>query len=620
MRRSGGVSGVSGEISVDRPIVPASRIGSTVLGSFRLKSIIGRGTFATAYLAEQLGTEREAVVKITHPELVASRSWPSVRSRFENELRALTRVRHPNVVTMFLAGETGDGLPAIAMEHVEGNAMADLLECTAGPLPLGTLDPCFHQLGSALHALHGAGIVHRDVTPSNVIVGRDSTGRPQATLLDLGMAQPRDRDTGAQLAVGTPRYIAPEQLLGKATPASDMYALGAILWWALTGKEIGEEVMRLAHDRRWGDTFQMTPDPRVDRSDLPERLAAFVGRMLSPSEHARPCAEEFVGEWPDLIAEVRGLEAVPVAASDPSARTRPMRVAPLRSPTREPPPPPPRRRSDMAVRMVSQMYTDMSEQLEPSRAPAPSQEEHARRVYAAIVDDNRVTRRFVEGYLRRHGCEVTTVEHVDDLDGLDRPPDIIFVSGHLGSDPCTAVFEIKARRPGAAVVLTAQQRIGEHWRTCGARELVIVPTNLARLGALVEEVRAAPEKDSPPKPAMADHFDIVRRLAEEDPRLMRETIEEFIGQFPEWLAQLSSGLELNNAAVCVGACREIEAAVVMVGARSLGHQAKTIRSFVDVGDLEAASGFIDDMEANYGRVFQKLMQLRREIDGTAFGR
>lgn len=277
-----------------------SRIGTTVLGSFYLLRELGRGSYATAYLAQQVGTERHAVVKIPHPHLLESDSNQRIRSRFAAELRASTRVHHPNIATVYTAGDTEDGVPAIAMEHVPGRMLRALLE-TEAPLPPSSIGILGCQIASALGALHAAGIVHRDVTPRNILASADAEGRERYVLLDFGIAELGDLPGQPLGAVGTPRYMPREQVYGRAGPQSDMFALGAILWWALTGKEYLTDIdsMQSVLQRQIEQTA--APDPRDIQPSLPDPIAHMVSRLLHPDPRIRPAARVFAGEWPALV-------------------------------------------------------------------------------------------------------------------------------------------------------------------------------------------------------------------------------------------------------------------------------------------------------------------------------
>ena len=638
-RGSGNTSSgkVAGEIHVEAAATPADRLGTTVLRSFRLIEIIGAGSFATAFLAEQLGTDRKAVVKVTHAHLVAGPTANVVKRRFEDELRALTRVRHPNLVTVYLAGETDDGLPALAMEHVEGNTIGEMLEVVAGPMSAEMLRPVFLQIGSAIRTLHSAGIVHRDIAPSNIIISIDSGGTPEATLLDLGVAQLQDTARAIPGAVGTPRYVAPEQMQGHAMPASDLYALGAILWWALTGEEL--------------EPGTSGTDPRRLRSELPKSVAELMVRMLSPEPSERPSAEEFVATWPDLVDDIvrartpRPVHLVPGPMPDPVIKRRTVPPPPTVGPSRRPlgkPFPPGAPISELPPMPSPSSYEhagtgdgfdletidSLISKSPTGELPQIDDEELAPEPPAAptgplpviLVDDNAFTQRFVDSYLKHRDVEVVTSadDRVDDAE-LQRAGAVI-VSGHLGDPgPRATIDKIRQRRADINVIVTVRSDIGEQWRTWGVRELVSVTGNLGRLGELLDDIRVELTPAPPPEPPPpAVDSSAVLSLAKHDSRLMLDTIELFIGQFPEWHAALEASVSTGDTNAARSACKQIEDAVGILGAKSLGHQAHVVRTLVDEGEISMVGGFVERMEAEYASVFRELMDVRTQIQQQGF--
>lgn len=280
-----------------------SHAGATVLGSFHLLREIGCGSFAVAYLARQLGTERHAVVKIPHRHLMEETDrGERIRSRFAAELRASTRVSHHNIAVVYTAGDIEDGLPAIAMEYVPGRMLARELasEAPLSPEEAGRLG-C--QIASALGAVHSAGIIHRDVSPRNIIAGTDSDRNARYVLLDFGIAKLDGLGNRTLGAVGTPRYMAPEQMHGRAVPRSDMFALGAVLWWALTGKEHLAGIDGVGGLLAWHLDRPEAPDPRQVRPSIPAPVARLMSRLLHPDPEQRPSARAFAAAWARLMRD-----------------------------------------------------------------------------------------------------------------------------------------------------------------------------------------------------------------------------------------------------------------------------------------------------------------------------
>jgi serine/threonine-protein kinase len=207
---------------MDLPAVP----GYEVLG------VLGRGGMGVVYKARQLNLDRFVALKVL---LAGPHADPLLRARFRVEAEMSARLAHPNIVTVFDVGEAG-GLPYLALEYVEGTALARELAGTPRPGPDAA--GVVRTLARALHHAHQQGVLHRDLKPANVLVARDGTLK----VADFGLARrveggERLSQTGAIL--GTPPYMAPEQASGVArqvTAAVDVYALGAILYELLTGR------------------------------------------------------------------------------------------------------------------------------------------------------------------------------------------------------------------------------------------------------------------------------------------------------------------------------------------------------------------------------------------------
>ena len=249
--------------------------------------------------------------------------------------------------------------------------------------------------------------------------------------------------------------------------------------------------------------------------------------------------------------------------------------------------------------------------LEPEPEPEPSRPASPLRVI--LVDDNAFTQRFVDSYLKHREVEVTTTpdDRVEDED-LRRTGAVI-VSGHLPA-PRAVIERLRRRRPDLEIIVTVRSDIGEEWRTWGVRELVSVTGNLGRLGELLEDVRreAAPPPEPEPEPPSVDSAAVLS-LATHDQRLMLDTIELFIGQFPEWHAALEASVSKGDANGARSACKQIEDAVGILGAKSLGHQANVVRSLIDEGEISMVGGFVERMETEYASVFRELMDVRTQI-------
>ncbi|MET9618403.1 serine/threonine-protein kinase [Kitasatospora indigofera] len=249
---------------------------------YRVSSVLGRGGGADVLRAvdERLG--RPVALKVFRP----GAGMDDGARRFGAEARVLARLRHPGLIEVYDYGVVAEH-PYLALELVEGSTLAALLRSTALPVP--DVRRLGHELARTLAFVHTHGVVHRDVKPSNVLV--DTTGR--ARLADFGaarllgrQAEPGDEAlTRTGLIIGTPAYLAPEQIRGQGALASaDVYALGLLLIECLTGnREYTGAPIEAAAAR--------LHRPPVIPPHLPDDLAALLLRMTSMDPARRPSAE-----------------------------------------------------------------------------------------------------------------------------------------------------------------------------------------------------------------------------------------------------------------------------------------------------------------------------------------
>ncbi len=207
------------------------------LGPYRLVRKLGAGGMGEVHLAEHRLLKRPCAVKLIRPESAADDT--AVR-RFEREVQAATRLSHPAAVQVYDYGRADDGAFYYVMEYLPGLTL-DAVVARGGPLPPGRVVHVLRQVCGALAEAHGLGLVHRDVKPGNVMLCRLGGRSDAAKLLDFGLvsaAGPADeRLTQAGGILGTPAYMSPEQARGAdAGPAADVYALGAVAYFLLTGR------------------------------------------------------------------------------------------------------------------------------------------------------------------------------------------------------------------------------------------------------------------------------------------------------------------------------------------------------------------------------------------------
>jgi serine/threonine-protein kinase len=208
-------------------------------GQYRLVRKLGGGGMGEVYLAEHQLLKRPCALKLIKPE---AGSDPIALARFEREVQSAARLTHPNTIEIFDYGHTGDGTFYYVMEYLPGMSLAELVR-RDGPLPPGRVIYLFRQVCAGLAEAHALGLVHRDLKPGNIFIAVRGGEADVAKVLDFGLVK-LTRDPGAvelssdMTVSGTPMYMAPEQALGDRSldARADIYALGAMMYFALTGR------------------------------------------------------------------------------------------------------------------------------------------------------------------------------------------------------------------------------------------------------------------------------------------------------------------------------------------------------------------------------------------------
>jgi serine/threonine-protein kinase len=263
------------------------------LGQYRLRKRLGAGGMGEVYLAEHQLLKRPCALKLIRPGDAAD---PRALERFEREVRLTATLSHPNTVEIYDYGRAEDGTYYYVMEYLPGLSLAELVE-RHGPLPPGRVVYLLRQVCGALREAHAAGLIHRDIKPSNIIAATRGGVEDVAKLLDFGLVRPAATARTARLSgegqiLGTPLFMAPEQATGgrELDERSDIYALGAVAYYLLTGRppfegDVGIAVL-IAHARD-----PVVPPSRV-RPGIPEDLEPIVLRCLAKDPAARfPDAE-----------------------------------------------------------------------------------------------------------------------------------------------------------------------------------------------------------------------------------------------------------------------------------------------------------------------------------------
>ena len=209
------------------------RIGTEFAGH-RIEEVIGRGGVSVVYLAEHMRLGRKVALKVLAPHLAEDEAF---RERFIRESRMAAAMDHPNIVTVYDAGEVEDNL-FISMRYVDGSDLGRLLRAE-GALEVSRMILLLSQVASALDAAHGQGLVHRDVKPANVLV-ENHGGLERAYLADFGISKRSTTGSGLTRTgqfVGTVDYVAPEQISGEPIDGrTDVYSLGCVLFQCVAGR------------------------------------------------------------------------------------------------------------------------------------------------------------------------------------------------------------------------------------------------------------------------------------------------------------------------------------------------------------------------------------------------
>lgn len=244
---------------------------------YTIERQLGRGGMGAVYLARDLQLDRPVALKVLPTEFAAQ---TDLRARFLQETRTAASFSHPNIVPVF-GIEDREGIMAFAMGYVEGESVADLVK-RAGPFSVRDTVRLLQDVGYALAYAHGRGIVHRDIKPDNIMIER-ATGR--ALVMDFGIAR-HIQNTAATPGVtrvgevvGTPEFMSPEQASGDVVDGrSDLYALGLVAWFALTGELAisGESTQKVLAKQ----LTETVPPIAGRRPDLPSALSDIIDRCV----------------------------------------------------------------------------------------------------------------------------------------------------------------------------------------------------------------------------------------------------------------------------------------------------------------------------------------------------
>ena len=328
-------------------------VGDEIAG-YRIEGVAGRGGMGVVYRANQLALDRDVALKIISPQHAGDASF---RERFKRESRLAASIRHPNVISIYDAREESE-LLFITMDYVEGTDLRELIR-SSGRLEPQRAARIVSQVADALDAAHARGLVHRDIKPANVLIA-DEGGREHAYLTDFGLTKEvasGDALTKTGMFVGTVDYVAPEQIEAGAVDArTDVYALGCVLFHALTGR------VPYAKDSDMAKVFAhaQAPPPQLDEvvSDLSAEWQGVIGRSMAKDPEERYPSAGDLGRAATAAAAGRrsaqpertvaaGAAAPPPPPAPPmsSPPPPPVPVTPPAATPRQPAPAPPVRRT-----------------------------------------------------------------------------------------------------------------------------------------------------------------------------------------------------------------------------------------------------------------------------------
>ena len=297
-------------------------IGRMLAGKFRIDGFLGAGAMGSVYRAKQVALDKDVAIKVLKPELAHESGFSE---RFKREARAASLLDHPNSVRIIDFDEEPDGLLYMAMEFLDGQSLAAVIE-GSWPLEPAYFVSILLQVLSALNRAHDVGIVHRDLKPENIMILKhlDESGGPIVKVCDFGIAKMMSRGkregalTNIGAVIGTPEYMSPEQGRGEELDGrSDLYSVGIILYQMLTGRTPFEAQTSLGLIYKHANEEPRPPSELVP--SVSPRLEAVALRALNKRPEDRySTAREMRG----ALAEATD-GAMPIHSTGPTAiRTR----------------------------------------------------------------------------------------------------------------------------------------------------------------------------------------------------------------------------------------------------------------------------------------------------------
>ncbi|NTX13543.1 protein kinase [Myxococcus sp. CA056] len=301
-------------------------IGQVLDGRYKIESVLGQGGMGMVFRATQTSVQRPVAVKTLNPSLAAA---PQFFERFRREAEIASRLRHPNVITIFDFGRAPDGTCYYVMELLQGESLKEVVK-REGPMSLRRATSLIEQATQGLAHAHQEGCVHRDLKPHNIMV-QDLGGRDFVKVLDFGLVKALEAEEEEQLTstgqvLGTPQYMPPEQAGGEAVDQrSDLYSMAGVLYFCLTGSSpFGANTVRKALT---ASLTQQVPAVNSKRqgAPVPAALDAFFRKALSPEKEDRyQSAQELIDAMMESVEDVSAeqFDAMPSGGSSSGVNER----------------------------------------------------------------------------------------------------------------------------------------------------------------------------------------------------------------------------------------------------------------------------------------------------------
>jgi serine/threonine protein kinase len=309
-------------------------VGHTIAGKYVIKDFIDKGGMGEVYLAVNPALEQRVAVKFLKRKFISDEA---IAARFINEARSYARVSHPNAVTLLEYGQHDDGALYIITEFIDGESLTKTLK-RHGPLPFDKVISIGKQLCEVLAKSHSVGVIHRDLKPDNVMLVPGARGRYSVKVLDFGIAKITDATDAPQTQTGaifgTPEFMSPEQSRGDgATTQSDLYALGILMFYALTGKLPFSGKNKFAILHKHINDAPPRPTEVNPRVEVPAPLEALILKCLNKEPEQRYADAEDLYEALEEVRDTVGISATSMTMTSPSNPVAARDSSPGPSPT-----------------------------------------------------------------------------------------------------------------------------------------------------------------------------------------------------------------------------------------------------------------------------------------------